>query len=370
MPTHTVMPHSLAKALMDSAMTHHDVGEIPKFGFGGMLGTIGGAIIGGPAGAAIGGALGSGLEGAIGGDGGMGQSSFRAKMPEIAKQDFLPHLTQQYQQQQDVYGQQQQLAQALLAQSQGQGPNPAQHQLAQATGQNVMNQGALMAGQRGAAANPALMARLAAQQGAQTQQQAAGQAATLQAQQQLSAQQALAQQQAQMAGQSIQTQGELYGAQANQNNSLVNAQLGSERINAGVAEGNQTSNNALMGSMFNAAGNAAAMLGGTGTPQAAQNTVAGGAKAGNTMFKAKGGMIPQPMVAGGPVPGQAKVAGDSETNDTQLAMLSPGEAVIPRSIMLSPDAPQKAAEFIQHLMDQKAQKKGYGGVISARNKVC
>lgn len=69
----------------------------------------------------------------------------------------------------------------------GTGPNPAQAMLNQQTGQNVANQAALMAGQRGAGANAGLIARQAAQQGAATQQQAVGQGATMQAQQQLGA---------------------------------------------------------------------------------------------------------------------------------------------------------------------------------------
>lgn len=69
----------------------------------------------------------------------------------------------------------------------GTGPNPAQAMLNQQTGTNVSNQAALMAGQRGASANPGLIARQSAQQGAATQQQAVGQGATMQAQQQLGA---------------------------------------------------------------------------------------------------------------------------------------------------------------------------------------
>lgn len=69
----------------------------------------------------------------------------------------------------------------------GTGANPAQAQLAQATGANVANQAALMAGQRGASSNVGLIARQAAQQGTAAQQAAAGQAATLQANQSLNA---------------------------------------------------------------------------------------------------------------------------------------------------------------------------------------
>lgn len=84
------------------------------------------------------------------------------------------------------------LGQQLLNQSEGRGPSPAQAQLAQNTQQNVADQAALMAGQRGAGANAGMIARQAGRQGANIQQNAVGQAATLGAQQQLSAQQQLA----------------------------------------------------------------------------------------------------------------------------------------------------------------------------------
>lgn len=69
----------------------------------------------------------------------------------------------------------------------GTGPNPAQAMLNQATGTNVANQAALQASQRGSSANTGMVARQAAQVGAQTQQQSAGQAATMQANQSLNA---------------------------------------------------------------------------------------------------------------------------------------------------------------------------------------
>lgn len=84
------------------------------------------------------------------------------------------------QQQQGTLGQYQAIAN-------GQGPNPALAQLNQTTGQNVANQAALMAGQRGASSNVGLIARQAAQQGAATQQAAVGQGASLEAQLQLNA---------------------------------------------------------------------------------------------------------------------------------------------------------------------------------------
>ncbi len=83
------------------------------------------------------------------------------------------------------------LTQALQNEANGVGANPAQAALAQNTGQNVANQAALAAGQRGASGNVGLIQRQAGQLGAGVQQAAVGQAATLGAQQQLAAQQQL-----------------------------------------------------------------------------------------------------------------------------------------------------------------------------------
>lgn len=69
----------------------------------------------------------------------------------------------------------------------GTGPNPALAMLNQQTGNNVNQQAALMAGQRGAGSNVGLMARQIGQQGAGIQQNAIGQGAGLQAQQQFGA---------------------------------------------------------------------------------------------------------------------------------------------------------------------------------------
>lgn len=98
-----------------------------------------------------------------------------------------------------------------------------------------------------------------------------------------------------------------------------------------------------------------------GTPEAAgQNsnqyspyaypTTAGYAHGGDVKCYAEGGEAHDHglcMKAGGPVPGSAPVAGDSPQNDTVNAKLSPHEIVIPRSVSMAPDAPQKAAQFVQ-----------------------
>ncbi len=102
------------------------------------------------------------------------------------QQDFVNALNAQngIGNQSSVFAQQQGLANQLGERAAGGGPNPALAQFQNATGQNIAQQAALMGSQRGASANPGMMARQAAMQGANIQQQAAGQAAVQQAQQQ------------------------------------------------------------------------------------------------------------------------------------------------------------------------------------------
>lgn len=312
----------------------------------------------------------------------------------------------------DVYGQQQALANQLQQQALGQGPNPALAQLANTTGQNMAQQAALMAGQRGAGANAGLLARQAAMQGGALQQQSAGQAAALAAQQQLAAQQALQQQQQLMGGMATQLAGQQIGQQninqaaAAQNqqslfgqaNAQNQAQLQqAQMINQANAEHAKTQGN-VFGGLLGAAGTAlAGPLGGMvsgGLSSLGSNvmsgiknafmpqTVAEKARVGsdgqgasmmgpNRAF-AQGGMVegmecggkvkgPKSKVGqhfkqGGMVPGKAKHAGDHNGNDTVPAMLSPGEIVIPRSIVNGKDAPKKAAEFVAAVMRKNGLK--------------
>lgn len=166
--------------------------------------------------------------------------------------------------QNSVFNQQQQLANALQAQSMGQGPNPAQAALNQNTGNNIAAQAALMAGQRGASANVGLMARQIAQNGAGIQQNAIGQGATMQAQQQLAAQQQLQQQQASMAGLATNQVGQQVGAVGNLNQFAQNEQgmlnnAVSNYNNANVSNtGNMNSTNEAMASTN--AGNSAKVI--------------------------------------------------------------------------------------------------------------
>ncbi len=188
---------------------------------------------------------------------------------------------------------QQQLLSQLQQGAQGQGPNPALAQLAQTTGANAANQAALMAGQRGSSANPALMARQAAMQGAGMQQQATGQAATLAAQQQLAQQQALAAQQAQMVGQ-----------QSNATNAYTNAtQNEQSNLLGGTAAANQNRTQLagqVMGQQGNMIGN---IMGGIGS---------------GLMMKAEGGEIQR--YAEGAAPVQA-------TDSIQSAVSGPKSSI-------------------------------------------
>lgn len=335
------------------------------------------------------------------GDAVMGQTKMQKKKPEMLQATTQGQLNKAQQQQQqalgmqqglaqqlaaqqgmqnqaNVFGQQQGLADQLALQAQGGGPNPALAQFQQATGQNVANQAALMASQRGAGANVGLMARQAAQQGAAIEQGAAGQLAAQQAQQQLNAQQQLMAQQGQMqnvAGQQVQNQmmgAQNYGqmAQAGQN-----AQLGAaanlNQINAQIAQQNAKNKsgflgnllggvgNVLTGNIIGAAKNVGNMFSGSGSNNSAMQGAidSGGYKTtGGTNFggqmAAEGGMI-HDLQSGGKVDGRAKVEGDSYKNDTVPAILSPGEIVIPRSVVQSHDPVGLAAQFVHHTLSKK-----------------
>lgn len=289
--------------------------------------------------------------------------------------------------QSSIMGQQQNLANQFGDIAKGEGPNPAQAMLNQQTGNNIAQQAALMAGQRGAGANAGLIARQAGQMGAGLQQQAVGQGATMQAQQSLNAMQAQAAQQQAMqqvaagqigqqanvmqnlAGNALQGQNNVIGGQ----NAANNANLGNQNMMNGA-------NQAIAGGIMNGIGSALPMMpsfgggsaggsgGGGGGPGSAGGAVAKGGPA--MMAMAHGGQVDGPkshvgkflkgqinMKQGGNVPGQAQVSGDNLKNDTVPAMLSPKEIVVPRSITMSEDAPQKAAEFVASILRRKGMSK-------------
>lgn len=153
------------------------------------------------------------------------------------------------------------LANMYANQAAGGGPNPALTQLNQTTGQNIAQQAALAAGQRGAGANAGLIAAQNAQQGAATQQNAVGQAATLGAQQQLAAESNLqnlsANQVAQGTG-ATQTlnnaqqneQNILQGANTAANNANVAQQSNINNVNAGISTANANTSGSIVGGLL------------------------------------------------------------------------------------------------------------------------
>ncbi len=64
---------------------------------------------------------------------------------------------------------------------------------------------------------------------------------------------------------------------------------------------------------------------------------------------------PMNMKSGGPGPGEPMVPGDSPMNDTQLAKLSPGEIVLPRSVTQPSPEPNKVMDFLRSLPKPQAR---------------
>lgn len=369
--------------------------------------------------------------------GGKNGANFQAQSATILNPTTTGQASTAYDQTQQGIAQQQAFLQALQAQNgiqnqqgvfnqlqgvaNGTGPNPAMAALNNATGQNVANQAALMAGQRGAGQNAGLLARQTAMQGANTQQQAAGQGAALQAQQSLGALNQLGGIAGQQVGQQAQAlqgynqaaqgqQQNLLGSIANQNTANVQNASQANTANAKIAEGNQKSQNGLLGGLLGGLGSvitggALPAIGGaignmfSSTPTGA----GGGAGAGGaapTAFMAEGGQVkgPRSKVAihlnhggsvtvqkeqnpvmlspgekklspqeaanlkegksslsqvGEMVPGKAKVKGDSKKNDTVSDSLPTGAFVIPRHIMEAKDADKKAADFVRAHMSKR-----------------
>lgn len=284
------------------------------------------------------------------------------------------------QNQQNVFGQQQQLANALQMQAQGQGPSPALMQLNQATGQNVSNQAALMAGQRGSNSNVGLIARQAAQQGAGIQQQAAGQAAILQAQQQLAAQQQLQAQQAgmqQVAGQQVanqiggqgayttaalQNQNQLLGGQGQFNNAMAGAQANVNSVNADTANKNAAAYGNILGGALGGVGagltmglmKPAAGLGslGAATQYGGGAGLAGageGAASSGFMTAYQGGMID---------PHHAAMAQVYHQGGKVDALVSPGELYVPPSKVGKVAAGKEGLQSAAKKVPGKANVKG------------
>lgn len=279
-------------------MTKMGLDSIPHFDSGGV---VPGALVGGGAGAITGGfagangllpqipsVQGTGIAGIASNALGL-NNDFRAGAAPITQGTNATQLSTAYggaqaglTDQQDLVKQthpgvvqgldaQSQLSGQLSDQAAGRGPNPALSALQASTGNNIQQQAALAAGQRGAGANAGMIAANNAQQGAQIQQNAVGQAATLQAQQQLAAQQAQQQLAATQVGQNAgaiqgenqQQQNEqniLQGANNASNTAGVSQQSNLNTTNANVASGNQAAAGNVFGGLMSGASSALASM--------------------------------------------------------------------------------------------------------------
>lgn len=408
--THTIMPKKLAQALMEAGMHHFDAGGTVSAMGGGMgpamrpgmapatgvssANPLGGSVqvgSGQSAAAPIGGTLGSLLGGStFSGTGatinpgtnngqlntGYGQVQQGLRTQQGLSSNMQPGADQ-------AIANQQALAQQLLAQSQGNGPNPAATALSTNTGNNVANQAALMAGARGASSNPALIAALAAKQGGNLQQQATGQEATLEAEQRLAAQRELGALSGQQVGQTqnatsqanldaLREQEILQGANSSANNAAVTSQGNVNNVNAAISAANAKQGGALggllngisggvqgIGNLFGgggiSSGDITSSLAGSGT------AVAGGFGDAAGMAGGAEALAPEAVMLashGAKVPGKPEFKGNDPRNDVVPALLSKGEEVLPNSVTQAPDAPDRAKEFVKHLQEEDKKKKG------------
>lgn len=298
-----------------------------------------------------------------------------------------------------IAGQQQSLADILAARARGEGgPSLAELQLQQTLEANRRAAaGSLAAAGRGI--NPALAQRLLLQQQSTLGQQAGGQAAILRAQEQLAAQQALGQQLGAMRGaeqaqfssagqlglgqeklgvetQEAQKQRELDVALANQRAEQERQrlqQVQEQQIQQASSEQREALGEAVLEGgkiVAKAAGKSGFAQGGKveakkQMPKAKIIAAHAAAKKAMPNFEKQYGSERGPEVAYATMMKLAKknklaegdlAKLDNEKNDVVPAMLSPGEAVIPRSIMMSPNPPEAAAKFVEALLKNRDKK--------------
>jgi hypothetical protein len=297
--------------------------------------------------------------------------------------DQMGQLTSQENQAQDILGgqgqtvdQQRDFLNALKMQASGQGVDPAE---AQYQKDLQANQAAIASQAASARGNvdPGMALRAALNAQANAGSQAAQNAAVNRATNQLNSQGLYANALQSSRGQDINQQQALqnfYQQQfAQQNNQFAANQnlesqkaaqnLSRESIAAGLAPAGVSAAQLQqqgMGATLSGIGAAASGLtsafapatAATGTTAASAGGAGTQALAGlSALFASKGGQVGC-YDKGGSVPG------DSPANDKIHVMLSPGEIVIPRSIALSDEAPQKSKEFVAALLKKKGMKNG------------
>lgn len=309
---------------------------------------------------------------------------YQAGSADLQKAVTQEQVNEAYKNQQDAYKQQQSFLDALRGQGgiqnqsdvynlykglqEGTGPSLAQAQLNQATGQNVANQAALMAGQRGAGANTGLIARQAAQQGANTQQQAVGQLAQLRAQEQLAAMGAMGNIATQQVGQqqgAVQNlnalaqneQQQLLNSVAAYNNAQVGNMASQNAANAGIAGIAAKGQQDFMGQITGAAGS----IGGIpGYGKAAAPAAGGASPAGALMLAAHGGMIEKKYADGG----QINSSISSQPDDDSSFLLKYSKGMNQPSPSPSPSASKQFVEgFNKALSENQVPAMAKGGKV-------
>jgi hypothetical protein len=226
------------------------------------------------------------------------------------------------------------LAEALRAQAEGRGPSLAQMQYQRALEASQAAAASQLASARGL--SPAQAQRLLITRQAGAQAAAASQSAQLRLQEQQAAQAAL---------------GNLLGQRRQQE--LLGGQLAAGLYGTAGSLGTQQAI-----SQAEIDQRAKGMVLGYGkeqqeVEQKRSGAIAGAGAAGaeglfKAMTAARGREMPTREI-----PGKAKFKGDTRSNDTVPALLSPGEIVLPRSVAQAPDAPQKAMKFVDAIKKQK-----------------
>ncbi len=232
----------------------------------------------------------------------------------------------------------------------GQGPNPAQAMLRNATGQNAAQTAALMGSGRGVSQNAGMIARQAGQAGANLQQQSVGQGAAMQANQSLGALGQMGGIAGQQVGNQMAATQAMTAAQQQQYQQMLDQIKSQNQTAAGMQENINTGNTQLglqgnkqladmAGGVMNAGGAALGALGSpktTAQPQGgtpgmtlnqyqSQNT---GTKPTQTMNSGQG------LAAGGEVPGQGPRSAFGQhlkmsRGGRVPAKVSPGEIYLP-----------------------------------------
>lgn len=229
-----------------------------------------------------------------------------------------------------VSQQQAELARALQMQAAGIGPSLAQMQLQQGMERSQAAAQSQLASARGL--SPAQAQRMALQQQAGARANLAQQAGMLRLQEQAMKQQQLASLLGQQRGQDITSAG--VGAEVG--GSAGGRRLRAEESGMGQANREQDVTRQVAGGLLEGAGKAISLF-------------------------AHGGALPHSSE----VPGRAKYRGDTRSNDTVPAMLSPGEIVLPRSVAQDANAPDKARQFVAAIKKrQKTTPKDFSQALS------